>query len=75
MIRSGEFCNQHDICLHRRRSWCVSTGREFGPKAADIVGLCLNQSEKELVLCVDESHRSGQWTERKAGCASPTAGR
>jgi transposase len=30
---------KHDICLQRRRSWCISTDPEFGPKAADIVGL------------------------------------
>ena len=25
---------RHDICLERRRSWCISTDPEFGPKAA-----------------------------------------
>lgn len=45
---------QYDICLERRRSWCISTDPEFGPKAADIVGLYLNPPEKALVLCVDE---------------------
>jgi transposase len=45
---------QHDICLQRRRSWCISTDPEFGPKAADIVGLYLNPPENALVLCVDE---------------------
>jgi len=33
---------RHDICLQRRRSWCISTDPEFGPKAADVVGLYLN---------------------------------
>lgn len=33
---------RHDICLERRRSWCISTDPEFGPKAADVVGLYLN---------------------------------
>src|SRR2546422_357862 len=28
---------KHNICLQRRRSWCISTDPEFGPKAADIV--------------------------------------
>jgi transposase len=45
---------RYDICLERRRSWCVSTDPEFGPKAADIVGLYLNPPENALVLCVDE---------------------
>lgn len=45
---------RHDICLQRRRSWCISTDPEFGPKAADIVGLYLNPPENALVLAVDE---------------------
>jgi transposase len=45
---------KHDICLQRRRSWCISTDPEFGRKAADIVGLYLNPPENALVLCVDE---------------------
>ena len=45
---------KHDICLQRRRSWWISTDPEFGPKAADIVGLYLNPPENALVLCVDE---------------------
>jgi len=36
---------RYDICLERRRSWCISTDPEFGPKAADIVGLYLNPAE------------------------------
>lgn len=44
----------HNICLERRRSWCISTDPEFGPKAADIVGLYLNPPENALVLAVDE---------------------
>lgn len=44
----------HNICLERRRSWCISTDPEFGPKAADVVGLYLNPPEKALVLAVDE---------------------
>jgi len=27
---------RHDICLQRRRSWCISTDPEFDPKAADV---------------------------------------
>jgi transposase len=45
---------RHNICLERRRSWCISTDPEFGPKAADIVGLYLNPPENALVLAVDE---------------------
>jgi hypothetical protein len=32
------------IYLQRVRSWCVSTDKEFARKAAEIVGLYLNQS-------------------------------
>lgn len=45
---------RHDICLERRRSWCISTDPEFGPKAADVIGLYLNPPENALVLSVDE---------------------
>ena len=40
--------------MRRRRSWCISTDPEFGPKAADVVGLYLNPPENALVLSVDE---------------------
>lgn len=45
---------RHDICLERRRSWCISTDPGFGPKAADIVGLYLNPPANALVIAVDE---------------------
>jgi transposase len=45
---------KHNIGLQRRRSWCISTDPEFGPKAADVVGLYLNPPENALVLSVDE---------------------
>ena len=45
---------RHGIQLQRRRSWCITTDPEFGPKAADVVGLYLNPPEKAVVLCVDE---------------------
>ena len=45
---------QHKIQLQRRRSWCISTDPEFGPKAADVVGLYLSPPEDAVVLCVDE---------------------
>ena len=42
------------IQLQRRRSWCITTDPEFGPKAADVVGLYLNPPENAVVVCVDE---------------------
>ena len=42
------------IQLQRRRSWCITTDPEFGPKAADVVGLYLNPPENAVVICVDE---------------------
>jgi transposase len=42
------------IYLRRVRSWCVSTDREFGPKAAEVVGLYLNPPLNAVVLSVDE---------------------
>jgi transposase len=45
---------KRSIHLSRRRSWCISTDPEFGPKAADIVGLYLSPPENAVVLCVDE---------------------
>jgi len=45
---------RHNICLERRRTWCISTDPEFGPKAADVVGLYLNPPQDALVLSVDE---------------------
>jgi transposase len=43
------------IYLQRRRSWCVSTDKEFASKAADVVGLYLNPPLNALVLSVDEN--------------------
>jgi transposase len=45
---------KRDIQLQRRRSWCISTDPEFGPKAADVVGLYLSPPQDALVLCIDE---------------------
>jgi hypothetical protein len=45
---------KHKIQLQRRRSWCISTDPEFGPKGADVIGLYLSQPENAVVLCVDE---------------------
>src|SRR5215472_5371879 len=45
---------KHKIQLQRRRRWCISTDPEFGPKAADVVGLYLSPPEDAVVLCVEE---------------------
>jgi transposase len=45
---------QRGIQLQRRRSWCITTDPEFGPKAADVVGLYLKPPENAVVLSVDE---------------------
>ena len=45
---------KYKIQLQRRRSWCISTDPEFGPKAADLVGIYLDHPEHALVLSVDE---------------------
>jgi transposase len=42
------------IYLQRRRSCCVSTDKEFAPKAADVVGLYQNPPLNAVVLSVDE---------------------
>ena len=54
------------IQLQRRRSWCVSTDKNFAAKAADIVGLYLDPPLNAIVLCVDEKP-SIQALERKTG--------
>ena len=65
---------QQGICLQRQRSWCVSTDKEFGAKAADIVGLYLDPPEKALVICVDEKP-SIQALERKTGYVETDSGK
>ncbi len=54
------------IHLQRRRSWCVSTDKDFAAKAADIVGLYLDPPLNAIVICVDEKP-SIQALERKTG--------
>lgn len=54
------------ISLYRQRSWCISTDKDFVPKAADIVGLYLEPPMKAVVLCIDEKP-SIQALERKTG--------
>jgi transposase len=61
------------IYLQRLRSWCVSTDKEFAPKAADIVGLYLNPPLNALVLSVDEKP-SIQAIERPAGYIETDSG-
>src|SRR5260370_25442366 len=46
---------RREVQLTRRHSWSISTGPEFAPRAADIVGIYLNPPENALALCVDET--------------------
>jgi transposase len=62
------------IYLQRRRSWCVSTDKEFAPKAADVVGLYLNPPVNALVLSVDEKP-SIQAIERISGYVETDSGK
>jgi len=61
------------IYLQRLRSWCVSTDKEFVPKAAEIVGLYLNPPVNALVLSVDEKP-SLQAIERPTGYVETDSG-
>jgi transposase len=61
------------IYLQRLRSWCVSTDKEFAPKAAEIVGLYLNPPVNALVLSVDEKP-SMQAIERPVGYIETDSG-
>jgi transposase len=61
------------IYLQRLRSWCVSTDKEFAPKAAEIVGLYLNPPVNALVLSVDEKP-SMQAIERPCGYVETDSG-
>ena len=62
------------IYLQRRRSWCVSTDKEFAPKAADVVALYLNPPLNALVLSVDEKP-SIQAIERASGYVETDSGK
>lgn len=62
------------IHLQRRRSWCISTDKNFAAKAADIVGLYLDPPLNALVLCVDEKP-SIQALERKTGYIHTNSGK
>ena len=61
------------IHLQRHRSWCVSTDKEFAPKAADVVGLYLNPPLNAVVLSVDEKP-SMQAIERPSGYVETDSG-
>ena len=61
------------IYLQRVRSWCVSSDKEFAPKAAEVVGLYLNPPLNALVLSVDEKP-SIQAIERPSGYVETDSG-
>lgn len=61
------------IYLQRVRSWCVSTDKEFAPKAAEVVGLYLNPPVNAVVLSVDEKP-SIQAIERASGYVETDSG-
>ena len=60
--------------MQRRRSWCVSTDKEFAVKAADVVALYLNPPLNALVLSVDEKP-SIQAIERAVGYVETDSGK
>src|ERR1700687_1821802 len=62
------------IYLQRRRSWCVSTDKQFTPKSADVVGLYLNPPVNAVVLSVDEKP-SIQAIERASGYVETDSGK
>jgi transposase len=61
------------IHLQRHRSWCVSTDKEFAPKAAEVVGLYLNPPLNAVVLSMDEKP-SLQAIERPSGYVETDSG-
>jgi transposase len=61
------------IYLQRHRSWCVSTDKEFAPKAAEVVGLYLNPPVNAVVLSMDEKP-SMQAIERPSGYVQTDSG-
>jgi len=62
------------IYLQRQRSWCVSTDKEFAPKAAAVVGLYLNPPVNAVVLSMDEKP-SIQAIERASGYVETDSGK
>jgi len=61
------------IYLERLRSWCVSTDKEFAPKAAEVVGLYWNPPVNAVVLSVDEKPNL-QALERSSGYVETDSG-
>jgi transposase len=61
------------IYLQRVRSWCVSTDKEFAPKAAEVVALYLNPPVNAVVLSVDEKPTM-QAIERACGYVETDSG-
>ncbi len=55
---------KHKIQLQRRRSWCISTDPEFGPKAADVVGLYLSLRKMPWCFAWMKNRTSRYWRER-----------
>jgi transposase len=62
------------IYLQRQRSWCVSTDKQFVPKATDVIGLYLNPPVNAVVLSVDEKP-SVQAIERLSGYVETDSGK
>ena len=62
------------IHLQRQRSWCVSTDKQFAPKAADVIALYLNPPVNAVVLSVDEKP-SVQAIERTSGYVETDSGK
>ena len=62
------------IYLQRQRSWCVSTDKQFAPKAADVIALYLNPPVNAVVLSVDEKP-SMQAIERASGYIETDSGK
>ncbi len=72
--RVWRILKKNGIYLHRKRSWCISTDKEFAAKAADIVGLYLAPPENALVISVDEKP-SIQALERRTGFVETNDGK
>lgn len=64
---------KHQIQLQRRRSGCISTDPEFGPKAADVVGLYLSPPDNAWYSVSTKSLIFRFWREIRDGCDFPTA--
>jgi hypothetical protein len=75
VVALGQLIRKHlGDTAARRRSWCVSTDKQFTPKAADVVGLYLNPPVNAVVLSVDEKP-SIQAIERGSGYVETDSGK